>query len=206
MTNWLDHKKDAEDAWKNEDYGEAVRHWVSAIKIAENYGKEDGRFVTCLDGLGKAHYLKGDYPRAEKLYRQALTVRDRNLPSGHKDIATSAVNLAASLFYLKKYEESEKLFRKALTIRKQSCGEKSNEVAWVLYQLGILNHAQKRYPQADEYYKQAMELKNKLLGHDHIEMIALLRNYADVLKKVNREEISERMEKYAKEIEEKHSN
>ncbi len=204
MSDWSDHKQNALKAWQDENYDEATKHWVAAIKMAEAFGKEDGRFVLCLDNLARVHYVKGEFARAEKLYRQALATRDRNLQSGHEDIATSANNLAAVLFFQKKYDECEKLFRKALTIRKKAQGEKSNEIAWILYQLAVVFHAQKKYEQAEDYYKQAMDLKNKILGSDHIELVDLLRNYSDLLRCTGREPTAEHMENFALSIERKY--
>ncbi|MEJ7654966.1 MAG: tetratricopeptide repeat protein [Chloroflexia bacterium] len=38
---------------------------------------------------------KGDYTRAEPLYRRALAIHEKALGSEHPDVATSAHNLAA---------------------------------------------------------------------------------------------------------------
>lgn len=71
----------------------------------------------------------------------------------------------------------------------------------MIYQVGMIFHKQKKYPQAEDYYKRALDIKNKVFGPNHKELIHILRNYANLLKKTGRESTADQMYQFADSIE-----
>lgn len=201
--SWTHYKMQAQYASNQSNHDEAERMWEEAMKEAEQYGDKDGRYVMSLDGLANASFNRNKFDVAERLYKKALTIRENVHPADHEDVATSANNLAAVMFKQEKYKEAEEFYNKALQIREKKDGKMSKGVANVLYQLGMVFHAQSRYERAEDFYKQALEIKNKLYGPDHVELVHLLKNYAHLLRKTNREPTAVQMEQFAKSIESK---
>jgi tetratricopeptide (TPR) repeat protein len=198
--SWTHYKLQALKATEAKNYSEAEKGWQEAMKEAEAFGEDDGRYVLSLDSLAHTYYSQGLFARAEPLYKKALTIRESVFSPEHKDVATSANNLATVMFEQGKYKEAEALYDRALKIREKSLGKNSKEVSYVLYQLGMVLHAQKKYERAEDFYKQALEIKNKLFGPDHVELVHLLRNYAHLLRKTNREPTAVQMEQFATSI------
>jgi len=201
--NWTNYKMQAIKATQNRNLVEAERMWNDALKEAEKFGEKDGRYVMSVDCLANALFHNEKFDKAEPLYKKALIIRERNLPHDHEDVATCCNNLAAVMFKNDKFKESEDLYVRTLNIREKQEGKNSKGVANVLYQLGMVFHAQKRWEKAEDYYKQALEIKNKIFGPDHVELVHLLKNYAHLLRKTNREPTAVQMEQFASSIEDK---
>lgn len=201
--NWTNYKMQAVKAIQNKNLGEAERMWQDALKEAEKFGEKDGRFVLSVDSLANVLFHQDKFDRAEPLYRKALIIRERTLPHDHEDVATCCNNLAAILFKRENYKEAEDLYIRTLNIREKQDGKNSKGVANVLYQLGMVFHAQNRFEKAEDYYKQALEINNKIYGPEHYELVHLLKNYAHLLRKTNREPTAVQMEQFAKSIEDK---
>ena len=201
--NFTHYKMVAQKAAQQNDLDEAERMWQAALKEAESYGKDDGRYALAVDSLAGLYFSKGKYDEALPLFHEALAIRERNLARDHEDLGTCFNNLAALHFKMEQYGEAEDFYKKALQIRERKFGKESKKAVEVVYQLGLLFHAQKRYEQAENYYKPALDIKNKLYGAGHQELCSLLRNYADLLRKTNREPTAVQMEQFARSIEEK---
>jgi tetratricopeptide (TPR) repeat protein len=201
--NWTNYKMQAIKATQNRNLDEAERMWNDALKEAEKFGEKDGRFVTSVDNLAAVLYQNEKFDKAEPHYRKALIIRERTLPRDHEDVATCCNNLACVMFKNEKYKEAEDLYVRTLNVREKQDGKNSKGVANCLYQLGMVFHAQKRYEKAEDYYKQALDIKNKIYGPDHVELVHLLKNYAHLLRKTNREPTAVQMEQFAKTIEDK---
>jgi tetratricopeptide (TPR) repeat protein len=60
-------------------------------------------------------------------------------------------------------------------------------VAESLNNLGWLYHQHGNYARAESLYSRALEIWEKTLGPDHANVAACLENYADLLKRTNRE-------------------
>ena len=55
-------------------------------------------------------------------------------------------------------------------------------------------------PKAEPLYKQALEMTKKALGPDHPDVATVLENYAELLRKTNREDEAVKLEKEAQAI------
>jgi len=199
--NWTNYKMQAVKASQNRNLEEAERMWQEALKEAEQFGEKDGRFVVSVDNLASVLFNQQKYEKAEPFYRKALIIRERTFPPDHEDVATCSTNLACIMFRRENYKEAEDLYLRCLKIREKQDGKNSKGVANVLYQLGMVYHAQNRWEKAEDYYKQALEIKNKIYGPDHVELVHLLKNYAHLLRKTNREPTAVQMEQFATTIE-----
>src|SRR5262245_40263963 len=79
--------------------------WAAAFQVGEvkrlrqrpPEERQQVRRADRLNAAGVQHYRDGRYAEAEKLYRQALALRQEALPAGHPDLAQSLTNLAGNL-------------------------------------------------------------------------------------------------------------
>src|SRR5882762_3601086 len=101
---------------------------------------------------------KGDYPEAERNYRQALELDDKAGRHDHPSRAITLCGLASALAEQGKYEEAERRFREALAIDKNSLGPDHPRVATDADALGMMFVAQKNYGAAEEQLREALRI------------------------------------------------
>src|SRR5690348_11307979 len=73
-TSWEEYNQAGADAFEREDYDQAEKNWVEALKIAEGFEADDLRLATSLDSLGGLYYYQEKYPTAEPFYERALPI------------------------------------------------------------------------------------------------------------------------------------
>ena len=69
-----------------------------------------------LSNLGALYAMRGDLPKAERLFRESLEIREATLGLHHPQLALSLKALADLYRDQKRYAESEDLYRRALAI------------------------------------------------------------------------------------------
>src|SRR5581483_3463935 len=131
--NWTHFKMQAVKANQMSDHDEAERLWREALKEAEKFGEDDGRFAMTIDGLARTYFTLDKLDQAEKLFKQSLSIREVQLSDDHEDVATCANNLACVMFKRERYKEAEELYNRALKIREKNNGKMSEGVANLLY-------------------------------------------------------------------------
>ena len=83
-------------------------------------GKSDT--AVALNNLAALYQARGEWKRAEVLYRRALAMKERVLPADHPDIATTANNLAIVCRHRGRPEEASALYGRALEILQRTLG------------------------------------------------------------------------------------
>lgn len=121
-----------------------------------------------LSMLGQVERLAGAPEAAERVFREALEIRQRFLPPDHTKLGESYNNLAVLLDDLGRREEAARLYRRALEIQEAIYGPDSPFVAPTLSNLGILLTALGRAEQAEAVLVRAWEIDRRALGADHL--------------------------------------
>jgi tetratricopeptide (TPR) repeat protein len=84
------------------------------------------------------------------------------------------------------YQEAEISLREALSIRESSCGPDHYSVSTDLANLARVYHVQELYDEAEPLLKRAILLRKKLVGSEHLKVGELERQYAKLLRRMNR--------------------
>ena len=201
--DWTALKTDAARAMTDNDFGQAVAFWQSALMESEKFAKGDGRHVESMEGLARAHFARQSWPEAESYFKKALMERETQQGVDHQDVATVLNNLGCVYFKRGFYKDAMVHYERCLTIRRKVFSNEHLEVGRALYHLALATHAQMRYDEADGHYRKALDISNKTLGNNHPDLINLLRNYAHLLRKTSRDSIASQMETFARGIEAK---
>ena len=135
-------------------------------------------------GLALGHWA--DFSQAEKLLREALTLRKATLPEDHPDIASSLNILAILLMDTGRLDEAEPLFREALTIRKATLPAEHPDIASSLNNLANLLNDTGRSNEAEPLYREALTIWKATLPAEHPDIAAGLINLASLLKVTGR--------------------
>jgi len=144
-------------------------------------GEEHTDVATTLDNLGSMRKRRGDYARAESLFRKALALNRKLLGEEHPSVATNLNNIAVLLRRRGDYAGAESLHRESLAMRRSLLGEEHLEVATSLDNLANLLKIRGDYAGAEPLSRRALAMRRKLLGEDHRSVAKSLNNLADLL-------------------------
>ena len=131
-----------------------------------------------MDSLAFLLYHKGEYKKAEGLYKKDLLIREKVLGEEHPSAATSYNNLAEVYSKQGKYQEAEGLYKKALLIREKVLGEGHPDTAASYNNLAGVYDSQGKYQEAEELYKKALLIRERVLGSEHPDTAASYNNLA----------------------------
>jgi esterase/lipase superfamily enzyme/Flp pilus assembly protein TadD len=128
--------------------------------------------------LAYLYQMQGRLLEAELLYKRALELREKALPDGHPDIATSLNNLASLYLVQGRLTEAEILNKRALQLYEKALPAGHPHIAQSLNNLATLYQDQGRLAQAEDVYKGSLELREKTLPASHPDIAQSLNNLA----------------------------
>jgi eukaryotic-like serine/threonine-protein kinase len=129
-----------------------------------------------LTTIGTVYIGLGLYKDAEPLLASALSLREKNLPPDHPDLADSLNGLAVLYWNQGRYAEAEPLAKRALAAREKTLGPDSPGVAKSLNVLAAVYLHQGKYAEAEPLYRRALAVNEKALGPEHADLAANLNN------------------------------
>lgn len=147
---------------------ECQKYIPFAKNIAEkiNIG-ESIEQVKFMDRFAFLLQYKGEYKKAEELYKKVLLIREKVLGKEHIDTATSYNDLAVVYNGQGKYNEAEILYKKALLIYRKVLGERHLYAATTYNNLAMLYRNLGNYNKAKNLCKKCLQIREKLLGENH---------------------------------------
>jgi tetratricopeptide (TPR) repeat protein/CHAT domain-containing protein len=158
---------------------EALKAAHEALAIhKEVLGEKHPDYAQSLHNVAFLYDEKGNYAKAEPLYRQALEIRKAVLGEKHPEYATSLNNLGFLYNSQGNFAKAEPLYRQALEIRKAVLGEKHPAYATTLNNLAVLYNSQGNDAKAEPLYRQALEIRKAVLGEKHPAYATTLNNLA----------------------------
>lgn len=120
-----------------------------------------------LQDLARLHQGRGELAEAERLSREALSLRERSVGPWHPETA-NVLNALAWLLNLRQApEEARALCERALAIRRRSLGAHHLETAASLNTLAALHEQANDPEEALALYQEALEITEIQLGPDH---------------------------------------
>eukprot|EP00128_Syssomonas_multiformis_P012110 Colp12_sorted_trinity150504_noHs@26747 len=133
----------------------------------EVLGPMHPKVANAIYSLADVHYVKMEYDQAEKLYREALRIRETSCPDDQAIIAESYSGLGLINDARGNYEEAERCYLKALTIREKIFGRNHPKVARVCVNLGAMYKAKGELHKVIPLYERAHAIRLVTLGKDH---------------------------------------
>ena len=139
------------------DQQTAAAHAEAARELFETIGDLDGS-ADALRALAGMYHNNGDDARAERVYREALTLYEKvgNEPGRARTLA----NLRLVLTSLTNYAEARTTIGEALELARKLREERLE--VWILGVLGNLAHQQHDYVAAAEYYRTCVALSREV--------------------------------------------
>jgi tetratricopeptide (TPR) repeat protein/tRNA A-37 threonylcarbamoyl transferase component Bud32 len=132
--------------------------------------------------IGKVYLDLGQYTNAEAMYRQALAMQKKLLPSEHPVVATALRNLGGALELEGKLAEAENLDRQALAMRRKLFGNEHPEVAHALESVATVTGLQGKLTEAESMLREVVAMQKRLLGSEDPDVATSIQNLGQTLR------------------------
>lgn len=169
------------------DYAEAERLFLAASDRASRFEAGDARPALTWYQLAQAEQAQRKFDRAELHYGQALTRLQQVKGEAHPEVAAVLNNLGVLHRIHGQYAEAEPLLKRALAIKEQALGAGHPDVALSLNNLAMVYDTQGRYDRAEPLYRRALAIRTQALGPAHADTARSRRDYAALLRKMQRD-------------------
>ena len=149
------------------DYNKAKRFFQRGLSAAHILEGEKGRFVSqCINHIGYANLLMGDYANSMPMFEQAYSMRQEIEPNLY-DLSESQNLLGFVAGMTGDINKALGLFEQSLENIKQALGVNSNEVGSILLNIGSVKLTMGRYDDALLDMEQSLEIFKNVYGSIH---------------------------------------
>ena len=108
-SEWEKSTRIGAEAFKENRYGEAERQFQTALTEARKFGANDLRLATSCTNLGVLYNSRGQFDKAEPLFEQSVTIKQKALGAFDVDVVDSAARLCQFYLKRKKLEKADAL-------------------------------------------------------------------------------------------------
>ncbi|MBS1681863.1 MAG: tetratricopeptide repeat protein [Bacteroidetes bacterium] len=172
---------------KSGDLTNAKVELDSALLLYEhNFGKESAEYAVCNLNLGKYFQAKGDYVKAEPIFREARN--SIQLTRGKGTDYVVATNALALLYQtLGNYPQALTLLTEERSILEKIAGKQNSEYSTCLQNLATLYQLDNKLLQAEPLLNEALAIDKQVLGENHPQYAIILQNLATLYQKTGRQ-------------------
>mgnify|MGYP001178068917 CR=1 FL=1 len=139
-----------------------------------------------LAGLGQLYITEGRYDKARPLLERALAVYHDAYGDGNLLTINARAMLASCQFHLGNGDRAAGLYREALAQAQKSLGPDSMDTARILNELAYLYYHQGQLEQSRTFYEWAVASTERAAGENNPLLAACLKDYAQVLRRLGR--------------------
>jgi serine/threonine protein kinase/Tfp pilus assembly protein PilF len=175
---------------------EAEAGYRRALTIQENaLGPGHPEVADCLGRIGSLCVLLGRPDEAEQLYRRAVAILDTDDFGDSSQMATALAALASHLDDTGDYTEARDLVLRALDIQERTLEADDPALGETCFGLAHLYFRHfDRIEEAEPLYARALAVWETTLTAEDPMMLMILTDYAELLRKLNREDEAEALE------------
>lgn len=153
-----------------------------------------------LNGLAQLYISQQKYSEAKPLLERSLSIYSQAYGNGNVLTINTKASLAAVEFKLQNTDTAARLYREALSNAQESLGPNTLETAKILNGMGYLNFQQGKYDIARSYYEWAIASTTRAAGGNSPLLAACLKDYAQVLRKLDKTSDADQVESRANRI------
>jgi serine/threonine-protein kinase len=139
--------------------------WVAAVssRPPEMTPARADQFIM----LGQMVMIRAEFDKAERLFRQGLTVRQAYFGPRHFSVGDALHQLGLAVRGQKRMEESEQLLREAVDILRVAHPDGHPTLGRTLRSLAVTLHRMRRFDEAAPRYEEAARMLRRFHGDDH---------------------------------------
>jgi tetratricopeptide (TPR) repeat protein len=174
-------------AVERKDFRAAKELFEKAAELwVRTSGPDSPDYASALSNLAGLEAKQGHRKEAQALFSTALRIDEAHLGPNHPKVAADLGNLAAQRYCQKNLNESIALYERAGAIEEKTYGPGGHEVGRTWRNLAIVYQVAKQYPAAGKAYGKAIHAFEISPGPDSPELLSCLRDYAGLLRKLER--------------------
>ena len=168
------------------------------------FGDESPEIILSLNKLLEIYREEGNYPLAEKTGKEIVSILEDHPDKDKTNLVTSLTNLALLYREEGKSAEVEPLLKRTIELAGlPDSGCSKEDLANDMNNLARFYREQGNYDQSQIYYKQSLALRQSILSPHDLRIAASLRNYANLLRRMENNDEAEKLDKQAEAIERK---
>jgi tetratricopeptide (TPR) repeat protein len=145
-----------------------------------------------LNNLGNVYQAEHKYGEAESLLKQALKYVEDELGASHPELIFTLSSLGSLYTATARYTYAEQQYQRALAILGPGGSDFDTRIARLLHALGLMYAKAGRKEEADAALAHATEIARRNLSQ-HADMVAIIDDYATVLKKQGKSKQAEEL-------------
>ena len=181
------------------EYPKAEMCFLEALRLKEkSLGKRSREVPVTLNNLADLYYLGDRLGEAEKLYRRALDIHERD--PWNVEVCRSLNGLALLRNDTGDYVHAEKLLKRAIAIHDKTQRRRHPYQATVLVNLGIMYTNLGRLDEAEPLFVRAKSVQDAVVRKNHPDVAVRLEAHAALLNQTGRLDEAEAMQAQAKAI------
>ncbi|TAF31073.1 MAG: tetratricopeptide repeat protein, partial [Cytophagales bacterium] len=182
------------------DKVQAEVHLNESLELSAKLNKKSTIHIALLTSLAACHATRGNYSKAEPLYRECVGLSQEVLGTKHTTYAFSLLYLGAINKEMGRYTEAESLYKQSVEVFVELLGKKHTNYALVLNTLADLYLEIGQYALAEPLYKEVLQICKEVLGEKHHLYAASLNNLAVLQKEKGNYAIAEPLYKTSLDI------
>lgn len=156
-----------------------------------------------LNGLAQLYIAQGKYSDAKPLLSRALSIYQPAYGNDNALTINTLAALASVEFHLRNFDQSVRLYRLALTGAQATLGPNSLETAQILNGLAYLYFHRGDLEKSSTFYQWAVASTERAVGENNPLLAACLKDYAQVLRRLDKDAKASEIEARAGSILEK---
>ena len=135
--------------------------------------------------LGGIKDDQGDYAAAVKYYEKSIAIKQKTLPLGHADLATSYGNIGLVYNNMGEYSKALSYYEQALKIDQIALSVNHPSLATSYNNIGLVYNNMREYSKALSYYERALKIFQKTLPANHPHLATSYNNIGGVYNKMD---------------------
>ncbi|KAJ3524973.1 hypothetical protein NM208_g11840 [Fusarium decemcellulare] len=181
-----------------------LSHAFSVLKLNDTDSERDRLArALLLYRIGTYFFFQGRFPDAERVQREATSIRTELLGDEHPETLKASMALARCIIYEERLEEAERLQVRTLEMWKRVGGEEHPMTLDSMSNLAVTLSYMGRVEEAEGLNIRVLEASKRLHGEEHPETLLSMGNLAMTIQKLGRVDEAVELQRKALEIEKK---
>lgn len=186
-------------------YAQAEGLLKQTLEAAERKFPPDlSNIQSSLNGLRDVYGMQNRTDEEIQVFLRIIGIHEKTLGPNHPEIPCDLSSLGAMYLWKEQYDDAESTYKRALAIDEKIYRPNDFHIANHLSNLATVYCKQRKYSQSESLYKQAMAMYEKDSGSRQLYLATSLREYAVLLRQINRDAEATKIDSRAEAIKAAH--
>ena len=160
-SRWEEYREAGNVALKHGHLEKAARLFTAALEEAEQFGSRDPRLARSLVDLARVYDAQGQTTDADRLYKRALAIAEKDAGKGDPELAAIIESLADRALAQGKPADAERLYKRALAIWEKALGKSHPMLVTIMEHYAAVLRDSGRTAEAVKLEKRAAGIRGK---------------------------------------------